>query len=331
MATMFLENLKGAFSDFLRPNYFNVTFSGNIFGEKEFGFLARAATFPFMTYDTTTVFYNNLPRHFVNQVDYDPIPFEFMVDDGLKVLTFFDSWRKLVMNDGSRTFNYKEEYSGTIEIELLNRKQYMRAKVIILDAYPVNIDNIALAADSNDQLITLNVSFRYDDVYYEFDDGLSIAAIRDTVFGLAQGTIGTGIDLIKDGIESSANKIPTGAVKSIFGGANLSSGFPATEEALAEKSKQVFSGVQGSGNKAYQNALTNAKSAASGAFNTATKSVPGMNTSTVTTALSNPSRISKNARGQASAKIRSFAVSTKKNTKNLISSKAKSVFSSLFG
>ncbi len=330
---MFLENLKGAFSDFLRPNYFNVTFSGNIFGEREFGFLARAATYPFMTYNTTTVFYNNLPRHFVNQVDYDPIPFEFMVDDGLKVLTFFDSWRKLVMNDGSRTFNYKEEYSGNIEIELLNGKQYMRAKAVILDAYPVNIDNIALAADANDQIMTLNVSFRYDDVYYEFDDGLSIAAIRDTIFGLAQGTIGTGIDFIKDGIESATNKIPSGAVKNIFGGTGMNkSGFPATEEALAVKSKEVFSGTQGSGGAAYKNAISKAKTAAGGAFNTATKSA-GINTSTVTSALSNPSRINKNVRGQINSRVRSFAVNNPATSKakSMISSKIKSVFSSVFG
>jgi hypothetical protein len=212
MATMFLENLKASFSDFLRPNYYGVTFSGNIFGEFEFGFLTKGATFPFMTYNTTTVFYNNLPRHFVNAVDYDPIPFTFLVDDGLKVLRFFDNWRKLVMNDGSRTFNYKEEYSGNIEIELLNRKQFMRARVIIKDAYPVNIDNIALAADTNDTIMELGVSFRYDDVSYEFDDGLSIAGIRDTVFDLAQGTVGKGIDFLKDGVEGLANTIPSNVV-----------------------------------------------------------------------------------------------------------------------
>lgn len=266
MATMFLENLKSSFSDFLRPNYYQVTFTGHLFGEYEFGFLTKGATYPFMTYNTTSVQYNNLPRHFVNAVDYDPISFNFLVDDGLKVMRFFDSWRKLVMNDGSRTFNYKDEYSGNIEIELWNRKQFMRAKCIILDAFPVNIDNIALAMDANDQLMELSVSFRYDDIIYEFDDGFSIAGARDTIFDLAQGTLGSGIDAIKDGIEGLANRIPDSTVKGVFGGIGQpSGGFAAGENAIAAQSRSVFSGV-GGGGTGVANATKNARSIARGAL-----------------------------------------------------------------
>lgn len=267
MATMFLENLKASFSDFLRPNYYGVTFSGNLFGEQAFGFLTSAATFPFQTYNTASVFYNNLPRHFVNSIDYDPITFTFLVDDGLKILRFFDSWRKLIMNDGTRTYNYKEEYSGNIEVELLNRKQFWRARIKILDAYPVNVENIALGADTNDQLMTLNVSFRYDDVQYEFDDGFSIAGVRDAVFDLAQGTIGRGIDFLKEGVEGLANKIPASTVSNMFGGVGQGGGkFPASEEGLAKKSKEIFSGI-GGGNQASATAVANAKSAAGKVFN----------------------------------------------------------------
>ena len=259
MATMFLESLKASFSDFLRPNFYQVTFTGNLFGEYEFGFLTKGATFPFMTYNTQQVMYNNLNRNFVQSIDYDPITFEFLVDDGLKVLRFFDSWRKLIMNDGSRTFNYKDEYSGNIEIELWNRKQFMRAKCIILDAYPVNIDNVPLAMDANDQIMTLSTSFRYDDILYEFDDGFSIAGVRDTIFDLAQGTIGTGIDAIKDGITSAANTIPDSAVKNVFGGIGQpSGGFAGSEEALASQSKEVFSGT-GGGGTGVANATRNAR------------------------------------------------------------------------
>ncbi|MCK5343842.1 MAG: hypothetical protein KAR20_10585 [Candidatus Heimdallarchaeota archaeon] len=266
MATMFLENLKASFSDFLRPNFYQVTFSGNLFGEYEFGFLTKAATYPFMTYNTTSVQYNNLPRHFVNSVDYDPISFEFLVDDGLKVLRFFDSWRKLIMNDGSRTFNYKDEYSGNIEVELWNRKQLMRAKCTILDAFPVNIDNVALAMDANDQIMQLSVSFRYDDIIYEFDDGFSIAGVRDTIFDLAQGTIGSGIDTIKDGIEGMANKIPDSSIKNVFGGIGQGSGgFAGSEEAIGARSETIFSGT-GSGGTGVANAAKNARTAAEGAF-----------------------------------------------------------------
>jgi hypothetical protein len=244
MATMFLENLKASAADFLRPNYYYVTFSGSFFGEKEFGFLTRSATFPFMTYNTISVQYNNLARHYVNSVDYDPISFEFFVDDGLKVMKFFDSWRKLIMNDGSRTFNYKDEYSGNIEIELINRKRMMRVKCVILDAFPVDIENIALAADANDQLMTLSTSFRYDDVYYEFDEGFSIADVKDNLFDLADGTIGTGVDALKDGIQNLSNKIPTNGMKSIFGGPSAS-GFSKSQSALAARSKEVFAGGSG--------------------------------------------------------------------------------------
>jgi hypothetical protein len=265
MATMFLENLKASASDFLRPNLFQVVFSGNIFGKHEFGFLTKAATYPFMTYNTTSVQYNNLPRHFANSVDYDPITFEFLVDDGLKVLNFFHNWRRLVMNDGNRTFNYKDEYSGNIEIELWNRKQLMRAKCTILDAFPVNIDNVALAHDANDQIMSINVSFRYDDVVYEFDEGVSFAGIKDTLFDLAQGSIGNGIDAIKAGVESAANKIPASAVQNVFGGVGQNSSFPSSEEAISAKSKEIFSRATGGG-IGVTNATNRAKEYARGVF-----------------------------------------------------------------
>jgi hypothetical protein len=269
MATMFLENLKAMFSDFLRPNLFQVTFSGNFFGDFEFGFLTKAATYPFMTYNTTTVQYNNLPRHFAQGVDYDPIAFEFLVDDGLKVLRFFDNWRKLVMNDGSRTFNYKDEYSGNIEIELWNRKQFMRAKCTILDAFPVNMDNIALAMDANDQIMTLNVSFRYDDVIYDFDEGFSIAGAKDLAFDLAQGTIGSGIDGIKDGIQNMANKIPDSAIKEVFGGFGQNQGVFSAEETIGDRAKDIFSDKFGGTGVA--NAAKNAREMAKGAFSSKIK------------------------------------------------------------
>jgi hypothetical protein len=225
-----------------------------------------------MTYNTTSVQYNNLPRHFVNAIDYDPISFEFFVDDGLKTIKFFDSWRKLVMNDGSRTFNYKDEYSGNIEIELWNRKQMMRVKCIILDAFPVNIDNIALAADANDQIMTLSTSFRYDDIIYEFDEGFSIAAAKDVVFDLAQGTIGTGIDALKDGIENLANKIPVSSFKNVFGGGG--GDFAKTEEALGARSKEIFASGGGTGvaSRARATGGSNFKELAKGATSSKAKS-----------------------------------------------------------
>jgi hypothetical protein len=361
MATMFLENLKASFSDFLRPNYYEVTFSGNLFGEQEFGFLTSAATFPFQTYNTQSVFYNNLPRHFVSGIDYDPVSFTFLVDDGLKVLRFFDSWRKLIMNDGSRTFNYKEEYSGNIEVQLLNRKQFWRAKCEILDAYPVNMESISLAADSNDQIMTLQVSFRYDDIQYDFDDGLSIAGIRDTVFDLAQGTIGRGIDFLKDGVEGLANKIPASTVSNIFGGFGQEGGkFPGTEDALAAKSKEIFSGggvlptdsvgntianAKGAAQTAFNNevgdalntAKSNAKQAADGAFNSAASSVKGNvnipgglgnKVSTASRFARNPGGTARNAAKQASRKVQAAAA---KKAKNYIASAGKSILNSLFG
>ena len=272
MATMFLESLKASFSDFLRPNYYQVTFTGNLFGEREFGFLTKGATYPFFTYNTIQAYYNNLPRNFVNSVDYDPINFEFLVDDGLKVLRFFDNWRKLIMNDGSRTFNYKDEYSGNIEIELWNRKQFMRAKCTILDAFPVNIDNIALAMDANDQLMSITAGFRYDDIIYEFDDGFSIAGVRDTLFNLAQGTIGSGIDAIKNGVESLANTIPDTAVKGVFGGVGQpSGGFAGSEDAIGERSRAVFGSSLGSGGTGVANSAKLARSTAQSSLSGSTK------------------------------------------------------------
>jgi hypothetical protein len=159
--TMFLEELKAQFSDVLRPNLYHVHIkpawaSTNIV---DFGYLAQSATFPFVTFNTQQVMYNNISQYFVNGYDYDPVSFDFLLDADNRVIKFFDEWMQRIRNKGDAssinnnigstissvaagkgTFNYRDEYAGEVQVAILNPRQFEVLKVNLLFAFPVNID-----------------------------------------------------------------------------------------------------------------------------------------------------------------------------------------------
>jgi hypothetical protein len=176
--TMFLEELKAQFSDVLRPNLYHVHIkpawaSTNIV---DFGYLAQSATFPFVTFNTQQVMYNNISQYFVNGYDYDPVSFDFLLDADNRVIKFFDEWMQRIRNKGDAssinnnigstissvaagkgTFNYRDEYAGEVQVAILNPRQFEVLKVNLLFAFPVNIDNLALAYATSDSTFPFQV------------------------------------------------------------------------------------------------------------------------------------------------------------------------------
>jgi hypothetical protein len=203
--TMFLEELKAQFSDVLRPNLYHVHIkpawaSTNIV---DFGYLAQSATFPFVTFNTQQVIYNNLTQYFVNGYDYDPVTFDFLLDADNRVIKFFDEWMQRIRNKGDAssisnnvagissplgkgTFNYRDEYAGEVQVAILNPRQFEVLKVNLLFAFPVNIDNLALAYATSDSTMTLPVSFRFTEATYQFDEGISVSGVVADIFGAAE-------------------------------------------------------------------------------------------------------------------------------------------------
>lgn len=174
---MEIETFKASFNDMLRPNRFEVNFSAPFNNEMKdlqiVTTLCKSTSFPFPTLEKNETIYNSRKLKVASGIDYDPISFVFMVDVDRKVLSYLTKWYRKVAplkqdNSGehSHTFAYPKDYYGVIQIDWYNRAYQTVAAVELRDAYPTNIDSIALSMDSNDQVAEITCSFEYNSLVY---------------------------------------------------------------------------------------------------------------------------------------------------------------------
>lgn len=160
---MSIEKFKSQFADLLRPNYFEVLINppNTLNASNEIlSFMCNATDFPFETINTMELITHSKKRMIASGVDFDPITMTFLLDSTGLTLDFFEKWKQLVI-DKNFKMNYYENYIGSVEIYMLDRQKRRIAGVKLLEAYPVNRNNIALSYASTDTLSELSVSFVY--------------------------------------------------------------------------------------------------------------------------------------------------------------------------
>jgi len=155
--------------DFFRPNHYMVVFkpSNSITFSKNLGVFCKSVTFPFFTFDTSSILLNNKNNTMINKIDYDPVSFTFNVDDKKEVLNFIIDWKKLIINDKYQ-FGYKDDYKIDIDIILLDNHTLEEiSKCTLIDAILLNVDGIAMSYETKDSISEITLSVGYDDIKYE--------------------------------------------------------------------------------------------------------------------------------------------------------------------
>ena len=103
------------------------------------------------------------------------LPATFMMDSGFKVKRFFHRWIQETVNydtsagilsevNGQLPYEiaYKNDYVGTMEISCFSQNNPDRYYTYILsDVHPIDVGEIGLSWESNDEIMTLPVSFSY--------------------------------------------------------------------------------------------------------------------------------------------------------------------------
>ena len=170
---MDLEHLTAQFTDFLRPNLFEVyifpkTNFAN-FDDDGIGVLCNEASLPFYTFTTTDMFYNNKNYSFVNKIDFDPISISFYVDKFNKVLKFFDLWKNQIIDENYQ-FGYYDDYISQIMVNVLDTRGEFAVTAILHDAFLLNINPINLAFSESDAVMHMQASFKFNHIDYFFHD-----------------------------------------------------------------------------------------------------------------------------------------------------------------
>lgn len=168
-----IDKFKSSFSDFLRPNIYalyifpKTAFTTDIIDNNRIGMLCHEATFPFYTFNTNSYWYNNKKTSFVDNIDYDPVSFSFYVDRDNIILSFFEAWRKQIIDDDHK-IGFYDDYVSVVEIELFDRQLQTTAIASLVDAFPVNVESFNLGYAQNDSILELKVTFQFKEISYNF-------------------------------------------------------------------------------------------------------------------------------------------------------------------
>ena len=95
---------------------------------------------------------------------YEDINMSFYVDTAMTVKLLFDNWMTYIQDPGTRNFNYYDDYTADIVIEVQDVKNQSRYAVKLFEAYPKSIGAIQLDQGNKD------VMKLCDDLKIEFEN-----------------------------------------------------------------------------------------------------------------------------------------------------------------
>ena len=94
---------------------------------------------------------------------YDPVTFSFYTDPQYTTREYFDIWQNAVINIGSNTLNYYNEFTSDIRIFTLDNLGNDTYFVELYEAYPINIGIVDLSYSNMNttQTVTVTMSYKY--------------------------------------------------------------------------------------------------------------------------------------------------------------------------
>ena len=103
-------------------------------------------------------------RQVVDGVTYaDEIDIEFQSSSDLQERVFFENWQRQTFNEKTWNLQYYDDYTGEIEIYILDKQDQRRYGVKLWEVFPKTVNPTSLAYGNNDTLFLTSVgfSFRY--------------------------------------------------------------------------------------------------------------------------------------------------------------------------
>lgn len=163
--TNFLQSFK---TDLARPNRYDVQipipavlapFYLNT--ARNLQFRCEATEMPGRTFVTADRKIGSAPvQKIPYQTTYNDLTMTFIVGDDMKERLFFDQWMEFINPTSNYNFTYKSNYTTDIAINQYDLKNNLTYKSVLIDAYPVIVNQLDLDW-SNDTYHKLTVVFAY--------------------------------------------------------------------------------------------------------------------------------------------------------------------------
>ena len=136
---------------------------------------------------------------------YEDINMSFYVDTDMSVKTFFDFWMEQIQNPGTRNFNYYDNYTADITIEVQDLQNKTRYNMKLFEAFPKSIGAVQMDYNSKD-IMKLSVNFAYKYYHVGALEGLK----KEDVIAYPGAT-----NLNTDPLNSLTNRLTNFAIGSI--------------------------------------------------------------------------------------------------------------------
>jgi|TARA_R110001592_G_scaffold60334_1_gene183384 hypothetical protein len=101
-------------------------------------------------------------REIVEGVTYaDDIAIDFQASSGLDERVFFENWQRQAFNEKTWNIGYYENYTGEMDIYLLDRQDVRRYGLKLWEVFPKTIGATTLTAVEATEIVKTNVSFTF--------------------------------------------------------------------------------------------------------------------------------------------------------------------------
>lgn len=106
-------------------------------------------------------------RKVVTNAVYQDVTFSFIVSDNMQEKNYFSNWHNAIVNntteDGvsSHDVQYYSSYVGSLNITQFNKNGDKSLIVELQEAYPINVEEVALGWEMNNEYTRINVTMAY--------------------------------------------------------------------------------------------------------------------------------------------------------------------------
>jgi hypothetical protein len=121
----------------------------------------HSMTFPqrsLMTYEHKQ---NSAPFRIPYSSVYDPTTFSFYANAQLDTRDYFDIWQAAVVNVGTNTINFYDEYVSDIKLWALDAQGKDSYGVVLYEAWPLNVGQLDYGYAESNTLQTTSVTMSY--------------------------------------------------------------------------------------------------------------------------------------------------------------------------
>ena len=173
--TFSVEKIRGASGGFAKGNRYNVNIippnflqtAGAVVSEK-LQYLCESVSLPTKGIASNAQKVYGPPREIPYGETFTEAALSFILDDAFTVKRFFDRWQAHIINtESGNVANYWNDIIGTINITRLSNDatdfitSSTQYKVKLLEAYPSAVGEVALGHSMGNEVLKLNVTFKY--------------------------------------------------------------------------------------------------------------------------------------------------------------------------